>query len=98
MSEKIGFLRNHGDAIAIIASTIGVNIALGAILITLTLSNSSGVAACNARIDATLARIDRMYEILMNRSPAIPSQSFRPYNDVMPQPNDWMIKDPSVGG
>ena len=28
MSEQTDFLRNHGDTIAIIASTIGVNIAL----------------------------------------------------------------------
>lgn len=102
--EKTEFLKNHGDAIVIIASVVGINIALGAILIGLFISNSAGITACNARIDSTLSRIDytisridRMYEILMNCPSIIPSQSFRPYHDEISQPNDWMIKDTRQG-
>ena len=64
-NEKTSFLKNHGDAIAIIASVLSINIAMSAILITLHLSNSSSIAACNARIDQSMASINGIYQILM---------------------------------
>ncbi len=46
-SETKSFFKNHADTIAIIS----VNIAIGAILITMWLSNTSCITAANARID-----------------------------------------------
>ncbi len=89
----MSFIKNHGDTIAIIGSTVGVNIALGAILIGLYISNSS-------RIDACMTRIDGMYAVLMNNAGlAIPNhcKGFRPYEDVMPESKSWMIKDTKQG-
>lgn len=62
MSEKTGFIKAHGDTITI----VGVNIALAAMMMSMWISNTSGISACNARIDATMSRIDGMYEVLMN--------------------------------
>lgn len=41
------FLRNHSDTIAI----IGINLALGAMLLTMIISNMNRIDACNARSD-----------------------------------------------
>lgn len=106
MSEKANFMKNHGDAIAIIASVVGVNIALAAILVALYMSNASGIANCMTRIDSCMVRIDGIYELLMNNAgltlpknkiPFNHSRGFQPYNDVVPQPNDWMIQDTKQG-
>jgi len=100
--EKIGFLKNHGEAIAVVGSIAAVNIALGGILIALYISNVSSINTCMTRIDNTMTRIDSIYELLMNNAglklprkpePFEHSKGFRPYDDVVPQPNDWMIKD-----
>ena len=71
-NEKTSFLKNPGDAFAIIASVLSANIAMGAILITLHLSNSPSIAASNAsiaesnaRIDQSMASINGIYQILM---------------------------------
>jgi hypothetical protein len=45
--EDPGFFRNHIDTIAI----IGVNVAMGAIALSICLSNMSSIQATNARID-----------------------------------------------
>jgi hypothetical protein len=45
--NKENFLKNHADTLAI----IGVNIAIAAILITMSLSNSSRIDAANSRMD-----------------------------------------------
>lgn len=47
MEDKSNFLKNHADTLAI----IGVNIGIGAILVTMCLSNMSNINAANARID-----------------------------------------------
>lgn len=46
MEEK-GFFRNHADTVAI----IGVNIAIGAILISMWISHASRIDAVNSRMD-----------------------------------------------
>jgi hypothetical protein len=48
MSDIPSFLKNHADTLAI----IGVNIALGAILISMWSSNCHRIDAANARSDA----------------------------------------------
>jgi len=45
--EDKSFLKNHSDTLAI----IGVNLAVAAILLSLSLSNMSNIAAVNARMD-----------------------------------------------
>lgn len=52
--EKRSFLKNHVDTLAI----LGVNIAIGAIMLSLTFSNTSQILALNSRLDATNQRID----------------------------------------
>lgn len=47
MADKPSFLKNHADTLAI----IGVNIAMGSILVALYLSNVSSINAVNSRID-----------------------------------------------
>lgn len=47
MENKSGFFKSHADTMAI----IGVNLAIGAILLTICLSNMSSIAAANSRID-----------------------------------------------
>lgn len=58
---KTSFWRNHADTIAI----IGVNIAIGAILVTMFVSSMHRIDAANARIDslqiAANARMDTIY-------------------------------------
>lgn len=49
MKNKHIFLKNHADTIAI----IGVNLAIGAILLSICLTNMASVASANARIDNT---------------------------------------------
>ena len=56
MENKPSFLKNHADAIAV----VGVNIAIGAILVSMWLSNCSNINAVNARMDAFNARMDAM--------------------------------------
>ena len=50
-NEKVGFFKNHADAIAI----IGVNLGIAALILNLTLSNISSINATNARIDTMYA-------------------------------------------
>ena len=96
--ERQSFLKNHADTIAI----IGVNIGLAAITISLWISNSQRIDACNSRTDAALMRIDGMYHYLMSKEEAHRVQwdhnsGFRPYEDRVRIPvEDWMIKDSSV--
>ncbi len=45
--EKQSFLRNHVDTLTI----IGVNLAIAAILISMWVSNTNRIDACNARTD-----------------------------------------------
>lgn len=52
--HKKSFLQNHGDTLAV----MGVNIAIAAIMLNITLSNNSQIAAMNSRLDATNQRID----------------------------------------
>ena len=47
MENKLNFLKNHADTLAI----IGVNVAIAAILITMLVSNSHRIDAVNNRID-----------------------------------------------
>jgi hypothetical protein len=47
MNEKISFLRNHADTLAI----IGVNLAIAAIYMSILISNISSIQATNSRID-----------------------------------------------
>lgn len=61
ISEKTGFAQKHGDTIAIIASTLGANIAIAAIMISMWASNTH-------RIDATNSRMDGIYQVLMNNA------------------------------
>lgn len=56
MEEK-GFFRNHADTVAI----IGVNIAIGAILISMWISHASRIDAVNSRMDTIHMMI---YDIL----------------------------------
>ncbi len=44
---------------------IGVNVAIAAILITLWVSNSNRIDACNSRSDALNARLDATYQIIV---------------------------------
>lgn len=53
--EKNSFFKNHADAIAV----VGVNIAIGAILISMWMFNTN-------RIDATNARMDQVYNVILN--------------------------------
>lgn len=59
--EKQSFTQAHGDTIAIIGSTLGVNIAIAAIMISMWASNTH-------RIDATNSRIDSMCQVLMSNA------------------------------
>lgn len=45
--EKQSFLKNHADTVAI----IGVNLAIAALIISMTLNNTAAIAAANTRID-----------------------------------------------
>lgn len=63
MDNKASFLKNHADTLAI----IGVNLCIAAILVSMWISNSHRIDAVNARMDATMSRIDGMYHILMQR-------------------------------
>ncbi len=47
IQQKIGFLKNHADTIAI----IGVNLGIAAILIAICLCNISSISSTNARMD-----------------------------------------------
>lgn len=47
MKQQKSFLKNHADTMAI----IGVNIAIGAIALSICMSNISSITAANARID-----------------------------------------------
>lgn len=51
------FLKNHADTLAI----IGVNIAIAAILIMMTLSNMASIDSANSRMDAANARMDTIH-------------------------------------
>lgn len=51
--KKQSFLRNHADTLAI----IGVNIAIGAVFLSILLSNISAIASANARIDTICVMI-----------------------------------------
>lgn len=53
--QKESFLKNHLDALAVIISIVSVNLAIGAIMISLWISNSS-------RIDSAHCRCDSLYE------------------------------------
>lgn len=55
-NEK-GFFKNHGDTVAIIA----VNIAIGAILVSMWISNCSSINTAHSRIDAANARMDTLH-------------------------------------
>lgn len=61
-TEKNSFLKNHADTLAI----IGVNIAIGAILISMWVSNTNRIDATNTRIDASNARMDQVYQVIMD--------------------------------
>lgn len=50
-------MKNHWDTIAI----IGVNLALGGILMALCISHNGAIYASNARMDQANARMDTMY-------------------------------------
>lgn len=54
---KESFFKNHADTIAI----IGVNAAVAAILIMITLSNMNAIASANARMDAANVRMDTIH-------------------------------------
>lgn len=56
--QKQSFFKDHADAIAIIASNVGLILAVVVIMITLWLSNSSRVDSAHNRIDAVHVRID----------------------------------------
>lgn len=75
--EKQSFLKTHGDAITI----IGVNIALAAIMMSMWISNThridAGWQTTNARIDATMSRIDGMYEVLINHVKPKPTRNIK---------------------
>lgn len=58
MENKIGFLKNHADTIAI----IGVNIALAAILVSMWVSNTHRVDAANARTDTIICLIHQEFK------------------------------------
>lgn len=64
IEKKSSFLKNHADTLAI----IGVNIALAAVMISMWISNCHRIDAANSRIDATMTRIDGMYNILMKKN------------------------------
>lgn len=69
VNEKTGFFKNHSDALAI----IGVNIALAAIMVSMWISNTHRI---DSGWQATNARIDNMYQILMsNAGLAIPKDT-----------------------
>ena len=57
-----GFLKNHADTLTI----IGVNIALGAMLLSMILSQSHRIDAANTRSDAIMARIDAVQMIIFD--------------------------------
>lgn len=57
MDKNNSFLRNHADTMAI----IGVNIAIGAILLSICLTNISSINAANARMDTANARMDTLH-------------------------------------
>lgn len=94
--EKQSFLRDHADTIAIIGTVITVNLAMGAIMIALWVSNSSRVDNAHTRIDTTNNRIDSIHAERKQDS-AKHSIGWRPYEDIVPQPRDWMIKDTKQG-
>lgn len=58
--------------------------------------------AIQSQIQTQSQRSDDLYKQFIDlvktdhRCPVI-TPSFKPYFDQMPQPNDWKIKDPSVG-
>jgi hypothetical protein len=60
MEKKSGFVKDHSDTIAI----IGVNLTMMAVLLTICLSNMSSIAAVNARMDASNARMDARMDTL----------------------------------
>jgi hypothetical protein len=60
MENKPSFLKDHADTIAI----IGVNITIAAILVAMFLSNLSGIAALNHRVDAANARSDAIHMMI----------------------------------
>lgn len=57
MEDKPSFLKNHLDTIAI----IGVNVAIGAILVSMWISHSHRIDAVNSRLDAASSRMDTLH-------------------------------------
>ena len=93
--EKQSLFRNHADTVAIIATNVGLFLSMAAIMIALWISNSNRVDNAHNRIDNTNTRIDSLHSSRNQDSPKY-SMSWKPYEDIVPQPNDWMINDPSI--
>lgn len=64
--EKTSFMKNHADTVAI----IGVNIAIAAVLITMSLANTS-------RTDASNARLDGLYNLISQEIKSFHEESKR---------------------